>query len=65
MPDVDGIELLRHLRGNESFAAVPVVSAHVCYSDCASHYANSPPSPCLLPSAFRFASTKLHSKVHS
>ncbi len=27
MPDVDGIELLRHLRGNESFAAVPVVSA--------------------------------------
>ena len=26
MPDVDGIELLRHLRGNESFAAVPVVS---------------------------------------
>ena len=27
MPDVDGIELLRYLRGNEVFAAVPVVSA--------------------------------------
>ena len=26
MPDVDGIELLRFLRGNEAFAAVPVVS---------------------------------------
>ncbi len=26
MPDVDGIELLRFLRGNETFAAVPVVS---------------------------------------
>lgn len=26
MPDVDGIELLRFLRGNDAFAAVPVVS---------------------------------------
>ena len=26
MPDVDGIELLRFLRGNDAFAAVPVIS---------------------------------------
>ena len=33
MPDVDGIELLRHLRGNESFSAVPVVSASLLVAE--------------------------------
>lgn len=30
MPDVDGIELLRFLRGDDAFAAVPVVSEYLC-----------------------------------
>jgi hypothetical protein len=39
MPDVDGIELLRFLRGNDAFAAVPVVSECLPASPLlASHY---------------------------
>ena len=45
MPDVDGIELLRHLRGNESFAAVPVVSALASFGLNAFHTPPRPPLP--------------------
>jgi response regulator RpfG family c-di-GMP phosphodiesterase len=34
MPDVDGIELLRFLRGNDAFAAVPVVSECLLGASC-------------------------------
>jgi len=49
MPDVDGIELLRHLRGNESFAAVPVVSAHAYRSLAVLALQPQSPPPLLHP----------------
>jgi len=30
MPDVDGVELLRHVRGDDSLNTMPVVSARPC-----------------------------------